>query len=462
MFQYRCKRQGGDLDALARKVEVAARRRGLLITAPESVKATLLRAGECCIRGGAADAMSASRQVNVSVSDPMPGALLKGATQYQRLAKILRCWHNGAMLADEVDVLMSPMRSELNFPLGKDKLLHLGRTRWRIAMAILDHALKALAAGVECRAVQRSPHLTLVAEAWYRGSGAAKETARGLMRQLGTTEFDHVLGDADVDRDDVAAFLSGDDSARTAAATPATLQGPLLVLIRRWLHWLAPHCLAKVNRVSYGLLDRTLPALTRSGPTGAERDDEDDDDASAASVLAVPFLAKDVPARQSEFSHPDVVIGLTYLAFRHSGLRPRDVLGLLRHLSHSFAEDAGPPKSARPTKPSKVSLERAARPVPVCRRWISSSSRTPRWCLPFTVASTGRCRPSTTSSIGSRSPRPSCPRAPRNSATTPYFPCVSASLARRTTSCRRRSAFTMSQRTPRESCVLPATKKSST
>lgn len=32
---------------------------------------------------------------------------------------------------------------------------------------------------------------------------------------------------------------------------------------------------------------------------------------------AVPFIGKDVPSPASEFSHPDVVIGLTIMAFRY-------------------------------------------------------------------------------------------------------------------------------------------------
>jgi hypothetical protein len=33
--------------------------------------------------------------------------------------------------------------------------------------------------------------------------------------------------------------------------------------------------------------------------------------------LAVPFLGKDVPSRSSEFAHPDIIIGLTILAYRY-------------------------------------------------------------------------------------------------------------------------------------------------
>ena len=32
--------------------------------------------------------------------------------------------------------------------------------------------------------------------------------------------------------------------------------------------------------------------------------------------LAIPFEGKDVPSRASEFAHPDVIIGLSILAYR--------------------------------------------------------------------------------------------------------------------------------------------------
>ena len=34
--------------------------------------------------------------------------------------------------------------------------------------------------------------------------------------------------------------------------------------------------------------------------------------------LAIPFVGKDVPSRASEFSHPDIVIGFTILAYRYA------------------------------------------------------------------------------------------------------------------------------------------------
>ena len=38
----------------------------------------------------------------------------------------------------------------------------------------------------------------------------------------------------------------------------------------------------------------------------------------------MPFLGKDVPSTSSEFAHPDIIIGLSVLAYRYSGLRRSD------------------------------------------------------------------------------------------------------------------------------------------
>ena len=59
--------------------------------------------------------------------------------------------------------------------------------------------------------------------------------------------------------------------------------------------------------------------------------------------LAIPFVGKDVPSRASEFAHPDIIIGLTVLAYRYEGLRrpdfEQDVISLLRA---SFEKEVGP------------------------------------------------------------------------------------------------------------------------
>jgi hypothetical protein len=58
-----------------------------------------------------------------------------------------------------------------------------------------------------------------------------------------------------------------------------------------------PHILSKTNRVSFGLLSDSLLQTNHFEPVSRR-------------LLAVPFTGKDVPSLASEFSHPDVVIGI--------------------------------------------------------------------------------------------------------------------------------------------------------
>ncbi len=85
----------------------------------------------------------------------------------------------------------------------------------------------------------------------------------------------------------------------------ATVDGKAFKMLNTttdWLHTFLPHCLAKIDRVSFGLLSmseyeelaRTEPHMPRS-----------------RFKLAIPFMGKDVPSRASEFAHPDIIIGLT-------------------------------------------------------------------------------------------------------------------------------------------------------
>merc|ERR1719159_435193 len=95
-----------------------------------------------------------------------------------------------------------------------------------------------------------------------------------------------------------------------------------------------PFCLQKIDRVSFGLLStdeyqrllQTEPYMPRS-----------------RFKLAIPFVGKDVPSRASEFAHPDIIIGLSILAYRYEGLRRQDfetdVIALLRA---DFEKEVGP------------------------------------------------------------------------------------------------------------------------
>ena len=84
-----------------------------------------------------------------------------------------------------------------------------------------------------------------------------------------------------------------------------------------------PFSLQKIDRVTFGIMssEQVAAALAEQPLMPLTR-----------AKLAIPFVGKDVPSQSSEFAHPDVVIGLTTLAYRYEGLRREDfdeVLGML-------------------------------------------------------------------------------------------------------------------------------------
>jgi hypothetical protein len=94
-----------------------------------------------------------------------------------------------------------------------------------------------------------------------------------------------------------------------------------------------PHVLSKINRVSFGLLSKSdLQMAEETNPNMS----------MARRLAAVPFVGKDVPSRASQFSHPDIVIGLTTLAYRYEGIRMTDFKSALQELRDMLDGEFGP------------------------------------------------------------------------------------------------------------------------
>jgi len=236
---------------------------------------------------------------------------------------------------------------------------------------------RALEEGVAKYHIQSVPHLVLLDSAFYRARLApilAKWSMRFFTRRhMITTKLgadagkdSNALSCAGVSSDDIVAFLLRKPQQEpelercvSAALSPHTVM--MLNLGHDWLTAFLPHCLSKINRVSYGLLHRpqlspgdasagTGAGATSTGAT-ASSDGSGAGSGSGSSstrmLTAVPFVGKDVPSPASEYAHPDVVIGLTILAYRYEGLRRQDVKVLLTHLKQSFNAQTGP-KSQRP------------------------------------------------------------------------------------------------------------------
>jgi hypothetical protein len=98
-------------------------------------------------------------------------------------------------------------------------------------------------------------------------------------------------------------------AAKVVAHVTSPIHKKSLNLCHNWLDTFLPHCLAKINRVSFGLLSAEDCKATLATDPRVPR---------SRLKLAVPFVGKDVPSKSSEFAHPDVIIGLTVLAYRYN------------------------------------------------------------------------------------------------------------------------------------------------
>ena len=133
----------------------------------------------------------------------------------------------------------------------------------------------------------------------------------------------------------------------------------LVNLGKDWLCNFLPHAMSKINRVSYGLIHRSDIERWQATESAAQDGPVDLNLGPSRELLAVPFTGKDTPSRNSEFAHPEVLIGLTVLAYRYEGLRRSDLLNIFKDLKEKFAAEKGP---------------YAERPKQVLfRRWIASA-----------------------------------------------------------------------------------------
>ena len=106
----------------------------------------------------------------------------------------------------------------------------------------------------------------------------------------------------------------------------------MLNLCHEWLAQLMPHILQKIDRVSYGLLSEAEIAKAERRGANVPR---------SRKLCAVPYVGKDVPSTASEFSHPDIVIGLTVTAYRYEGMREGDFRTALGALKASMGQESG-------------------------------------------------------------------------------------------------------------------------
>lgn len=291
----------------------------------------------------------------------------------------------GRLLLDEVDMLFSPLTSELNFPISDTILIGPRPERWSlpVAMVAAVHAataavtrvgsavakpagasaaaateaaaaeaaagssvvvdeeedagpiaglVEAIRAGMSQHALQVSPHLVLLEQDYYQHTLVKLLADWAAWWLSGPAQ---VAGDGETqpEPEELAAAVAS--KASRSPAVLAVCRGlpergrRLVALARQWVTELLPHALTKINRVTFGLLTGGHASSLAPGTSRTRL------------LTSVPFVGLDVPSPVSEHAHPDVLIGLTALAYAYEGLQLRHLQEAGRSLRQTMAHQVG-------------------------------------------------------------------------------------------------------------------------
>eukprot|EP01065_Artemidia_motanka_P000909 TRINITY_DN1042_c0_g1_i1.p1 TRINITY_DN1042_c0_g1~~TRINITY_DN1042_c0_g1_i1.p1 ORF type:complete len:4224 (+),score=1358.75 TRINITY_DN1042_c0_g1_i1:274-12672(+) len=345
---------------LCAKLKDAAQDGGVVVSPPEAIKSFELKFIELLHSLDTTDLSrirpSASSR-HTKESERARNRLLARSGMADEMVSVLKLWRNGVLLMDEVDVLLHPLRSELNFPIGNKFAIDQAGPRWDLPLHLIDaifavsrkHTVdcldkqweiaftrvretkdsllraigEAVEAGYARDALQASPHLILLDTDYYHSA------LKGPLSKWALVWIHRHLPEVDdLDPELALSHIAGRHPAALGQLRGDTAK--LLHLAREWMQSLLPHVLSKIDRVGFGLLQETDMVYVDPNVTQSRM------------LTAVPFVGKDVPSRSSEFAHPDVVIGLTVLAFRYEGLRRADLRQVVTQLKKDWSRQHGP------------------------------------------------------------------------------------------------------------------------
>ncbi|KAH8046329.1 hypothetical protein JL720_16406 [Aureococcus anophagefferens] len=274
------------------KLDHCRKSRGVVIATPSTVKAAHLKYVECCEL--LTDAL-ARRGAGSPLAGPANAVDLAAVEAHaSELRRLLGLFKGGVAIVDEVDLVLHPLKSELNFPIGDKVPLDFSPERWQLAIHMLDAVFsyetgassvgfdesvlarkvlgdlrRAIDDGFRRRALQRSPHLTLLSLSYYH------DTLKPILAEWAVFWLmkSHVGG---VTREDTLRFLvEGASEAGPNAdvarrindrSTIDAAHAQMLTLARDWIQSFLPHCLSKIDRVSFGVLDATDLQRAREDP----------------------------------------------------------------------------------------------------------------------------------------------------------------------------------------------------
>ena len=111
--------------ALVEKLEAARRESGVVIATPTTLKSIQLKFLELLSQ----------------ISDVNRPRVPQMVEHVEMLVKVLGLFQQGVLLMDEVDVILHPLKSELNFPVGEKHDLDANPWRWELPMHVRAPAI---------------------------------------------------------------------------------------------------------------------------------------------------------------------------------------------------------------------------------------------------------------------------------------------------------------------------------
>ena len=326
------------------KIKNAAESGAVIVTTPSSLKSLMLKFVENTVDFG----------------NPRNRQRRESQRQIKEASQLFNLLQNSIIVMDEVDMILHPLKSELNFPFGRKFPLEPPDIRWNFPLFLLDAFMAAgqpnqnadsqgaldkliynlsvkMKNGADQKALQKRPHWILLSKEFY------DQCLIEFFLDLSVLWCDRQ--GVRMEKNVMKLYLKESEEAlqkfqfRSELDFLQRLDRCTLNLVSHWLHLILPHILQKVDRVSFGLMtqEECKKSLKRDPLTPRARH-----------TLAIPFVGKDTPSDASEFAHPDVTIGLTILAYRYEGLRMQDFNGIIRTLQEKLAKELGP-KKKRPS-----------------------------------------------------------------------------------------------------------------
>jgi len=345
IYTLTCDRASKVDKSLYNKLTNAIKTKGVVISTPTAIKSIQLKLLE----------------MMHLIEDPGVPHHPQMEVDLRELARVLSLFRDGVLIMDEVDLILHPLKSELNFPIGPKLDLDFNPLRWKLpihlldavfyaergsmsvgfkesnrAVAVLEKIRAIINEGYKQRAMQRNPHIVLLNPDFYHKHlkpVMAEWAILWLESQSLAGLNDQQIADYILEEDRASFVVRRPDLVELVNNTLSPKHKKMLNLCRDWLKSYLPHVLQKIDRVSFGLLskadyDRAIATDPNMPRTRAK--------------LAVPFVGKDVPSQSSEFAHPDVIIGLTILAYRYEGLRWTDFTDIIASLRSTMTMELGP------------------------------------------------------------------------------------------------------------------------